>query len=210
MKLSSSFYINRKERLEKERKEKKKQKEKERIARKKQEGTFESKEQKEARQRALLQLEAMGVKIPPVKTDDAPEENKQKVKPKYGRLRKNKDNNKNDQAQKEETPEKSEEIAIEGVDPVVEEVKDSWDVDEDEVIESKKAKAAAAEKKTETQDKKADDKPADNESESEEESESEQEQSSSEEEEEEISKDLPPIEKAKLRITVIIFNLLLN
>lgn len=189
------------ERLEKERKEKKKQKEKERIARKKQEGTFESKEQKEARQRALLQLEAMGVKIPPVKTDDAPEENKQKVKPKYGRLRKNKDNNKNDQAQKEETPEKSEEIAIEGVDPVVEEVKDSWDVDEDEVIESKKAKAAAAEKKTETQDKKADDKPADNESESEEESESEQEQSSSEEEEEEISKDLPPIEKAKLRIT---------
>ena len=78
------------ERLEKERKEKKKQKEKERIARKKLEGTFETKEQKEARQRALLQLQAMGVKIPSrQEAEEAEAADAKRAKPKYGRLRKN-------------------------------------------------------------------------------------------------------------------------
>ena len=39
-------------------------KEKERIAKLKQEGKYETKEQKEAKQRALLQLQALGAKIP--------------------------------------------------------------------------------------------------------------------------------------------------
>ena len=52
------------ERLEKERKQKKKAKEKERINKLKQEGRYETKEQKEARARALQRLQAMGAKIP--------------------------------------------------------------------------------------------------------------------------------------------------
>lgn len=52
------------ERLERERKQKKKAKEKERIAKLKQEGRYETKEQKEAKQRALQRLQAMGAKIP--------------------------------------------------------------------------------------------------------------------------------------------------
>lgn len=58
------------ERLEKEKKEKKKLREKERIARLKQEGKYETKEQKEARQRALAQLQATGAKIA-LKADEA-------------------------------------------------------------------------------------------------------------------------------------------
>lgn len=87
------------ERLEKERKEKKKLKEKERIQRLKQEGKYETKEQKEARQRALVQLQAMGVKIPVKTTDSKPEEvetiqaDKTVKKPKYERIRKNKQAN---------------------------------------------------------------------------------------------------------------------
>ena len=85
------------ERLEKERKLKKKQKEKERIARLKTEGKYESKEQKEAKQRALLQLQALGVRIPLKGTENeeaAPEpeaqaqDKKDLKKPKFGRLRK--------------------------------------------------------------------------------------------------------------------------
>ena len=53
-----------KERLEKERKERKKQKEKERIAKLKKEGKYETKEQKEARRRALMQYQALGARIP--------------------------------------------------------------------------------------------------------------------------------------------------
>jgi translation initiation factor 5B len=49
-----------KERLEKERKDKKKLKEKQRIERLKQEGKYLTKAQKESKERALRQLEALG------------------------------------------------------------------------------------------------------------------------------------------------------
>ena len=87
--------MKKKERLEKERKEKKKLKEKERIKRLKEEGKYETKEQKEARQRALIQLQAMGVKIPAKTGDAKPEAETTEVvdktavkKPKYERIRK--------------------------------------------------------------------------------------------------------------------------
>ncbi|CAF4568535.1 unnamed protein product, partial [Rotaria sp. Silwood1] len=51
-------------RLEKERREKKKQKEKERIQRKKEEGSYLTKEQREKRERARIQLEAAGIQVP--------------------------------------------------------------------------------------------------------------------------------------------------
>lgn len=188
------------ERLEKERKDKKKQKEKERIARKKQEGTFETKEQKEARQRALLQLEAMGVKIP-AKTDE-PEAEVKKTKPKYGRLRKNKNN---DQTKKEEEVQ-VEEVVVEEVEDEngEEEVKDSWDVDEDEIKAAKEKKRAAAEKKKADAAAAAASKTEVAAEESEEEDEEEETESSEaeeeSEEEEEVNVNLTPIEKAKLRI----------
>lgn len=56
--------IEEKERLERERRQRKKLKEKERIQKLKQEGRYETKEQKEARNRALAQLIATGAKIP--------------------------------------------------------------------------------------------------------------------------------------------------
>ena len=88
-----------KERLEKERKEKKKQREKDRIARLKQAGLYETKEQKEARERALRQLSALGVVIPAkTGTDSAKVGHEEKgaesekpitkSKPKYERKRK--------------------------------------------------------------------------------------------------------------------------
>lgn len=51
-------------RLEKERREKKKQKEKERIQRKKEEGSYLTKEQREKLERARIQLEAAGIQVP--------------------------------------------------------------------------------------------------------------------------------------------------
>lgn len=53
--------IETQERKEKERREKKKLKEKERIRRKKEEGTFLTKAQKEEKERAILQLQALGM-----------------------------------------------------------------------------------------------------------------------------------------------------
>jgi len=134
------------ERLEKERKDKKKQKEKERIARKKQEGTYETKEQKEARQRALLQLEAMGVKIPAkIEVTEAAVE-AVKIKPKYGRLRKNKETGKELESKEKEEEDTTEWPVEEIAQEDGEEVKDSWDVDEEE-FKSRKAKRVAEEKK---------------------------------------------------------------
>ncbi len=192
------------ERLEKERKEKKKQKEKERIARKKQEGTYETKEQKEARQRALLQLEAMGVKIP-AKTEIA-DAAAEKTKPKYGRLRKNKEAGKEAGSKDKEEDEAIEreigEEAAEEEGEEEEEVKDSWDVDEEEV-KAKKAKKAE-EKKKQAAEAVAVEKEAaaekSSEAESEEESEAESQEESEAEEEEVVDANLTPVEKAKIRI----------
>lgn len=203
------------ERLEKERKDKKKQKEKERIARKKLEGTFETKEQKEARQRALLQLQAMGVTIPSKETEtEATDEtvDSKKVKPKYGRLRKNKANV-NDSTKQIEV----EEITVESkkvdgetnVAAEEEEVLDSWDIDEEELAkqrEAKKVAKLAAEKqkaKAEVENTGDGDNDEDAESDSEDEDESadeEESEESSDEDETETNKDLSPMERARLRI----------
>lgn len=51
-------------RLEKEQRERKKLKEKERIRRKKEDGSYLTKEQREKLERARVQLEAAGVKVP--------------------------------------------------------------------------------------------------------------------------------------------------
>lgn len=54
------YFLN-KQQLEKERREKKKLKEKERIQRKKIEGTYLTKAQREERERAMKQLQALGM-----------------------------------------------------------------------------------------------------------------------------------------------------
>lgn len=58
-------------RLEKERREKKKQKEKERIQRKKEDGSYLTKEQREKLERARIQLEAAGIQVPARNTAQA-------------------------------------------------------------------------------------------------------------------------------------------
>ncbi|CAF0725004.1 unnamed protein product [Brachionus calyciflorus] len=120
------------ERLEKERKEKKKQKEKERIARLKQEGKFETKEQKEARQRALLQLQAMGAKIPT--TTETPAETEEKMKKsKFEKPKKKQtqaqEKEEEEQDQKENVPEQVEENQVEKEEKIKE---NWWDSEEEE------------------------------------------------------------------------------
>lgn len=226
------------ERLEKERKERKKQKEKERIKRLKEEGKYETKEQKEARQRALLQLQAMGVKIP-AKTGDvkpAPEtekpdqtttDQKQLKKPKYERIRKNKQSNQTEGAQQEQQEDEEEQKLQEEAREQKElEVKESWDMSEEEIkdewdADSDTDKASTATKKSKASttsgvstatttttktatttvssgDKKvAEEEEESEEDESEEESETESESESDEDKE---NADLPPMERVRLRI----------
>lgn len=218
------------ERLEKERKEKKKQKEKERIARLKKEGKYETKEQKEAKQRALLQLGAMGVRIPlkttetNAQTPDAEAEQEAaradaektaQRKPKFERLRKKQTQQTDTQEQADEKNENEENEGKTNEEGEEDNVKDAWDAEDvkeewdAEIDTSEKTKSTSAPKKskesaktTKPSEAEKADKQESDEEESEEESESEVSESESESDDDDDRdlRDLPPMERAKVRI----------
>lgn len=168
----------------------------------------------------------MGVTIPIKETEaEGTDEtvDAKKAKPKYGRLRKNKNNvNENNK------PMEVEEITVESKkvdgeksdDAKEEEILDSWDIDEEELAkqrEAKKAARLAAERQRAKAEAEAkvkqhhasgtgqneDDAELDSEEEDESEEEEEETEESSDEDEAENNKDLTPIERARLRIQVI-------
>ncbi len=214
-----------KENREKERRERKKQKEKERIARLKQEGKFMTKEQKEAKQRTLLQLQAMGAKIPFAAADQNVEEAPEAAptqtatsKPKYERIRKKQVQATNQTAEEKAAADlENKQAQKDGVkdswdssSDEEEEVKEAWDADsEDEKKKAAKkaakaaAAAAAATQAAANNDVKKQSEGEETEEE-EEESESESEHESEAEESDHENRDLPPMERVKLRLQVIV------
>ena len=157
------------ERKEKEKREKKKLAEKKRIERLKQEGKFMTKEQKEQKQRTLLQLQAMGARIPftatPTNVEDATSAETAAplqpgaTKPKYERIRK-KQSNAGDQAgnanqtAEEKAAENAENNRVEDKESVKESwdassndeesVKDEWDAESDKSDKTKSLKKSKA------------------------------------------------------------------
>jgi translation initiation factor 5B len=193
-----------------------------------------TKEQKEAKQRTLLQLQAMGAKIPFGATDTNVEQltaepaetttTTAAAKPKYERIRKKQTGAEQaNQTAEEKAAAEAKELEEKGKSG--EEVKESWDAssaEEDNVKEAwdaesddEKSKAtkktavkatAAAHHHTDSASlkKSGEQSEGDDSDENEEESEDESENESEEESDHE-NKDLPPMERVKLRLQVMYY-----